>query len=384
MIYLDHNATTPLDPEVFEAMQPYFIERWGNPSSTYRFGAENKAVVETARSAVAALLNAPSARDIMFTAGATEANNAALHAALRANPGKRHVITSVVEHSAVLAPCRDLESHGDYRVTYLPVDREGMLSLADLEDALGEHSDDTAVVSLMWANNETGVLFPIPQIVGICRAHGVAFHCDAVQAVGKLPAVDVRRVPVDYLSLSAHKLHGPKGVGALYIRRGAPWTPILHGGHQEGGRRGGTENVPLIAGFGKAAERAAKHLLSYDEKVRPLRDALETSLLAAIPGTERNGHPNERLPNTTNIAFSGVDSEALLLLLDQAGICASSGSACLADSPDPSHVLTAMKSCGNIARESARFSLGVNNTMEEIAKAINSVLHVVSILNRMR
>ena len=373
MIYLDHNATTPLDPEVFEAMKPYFLERWGNPSSTYRFGSENKAALETARAAVAALLNAPGARDIMFTAGATEANNAALNAALCANPVKRHIITSVVEHSAVLAPCRDLERHSGYRVTYLPVDREGMLSLADLESALAKHADDTAVVSLMWANNETGVFFPVPQIAELCRARGVLFHCDAVQAVGKLPAVDMRRVPVDYLSLSAHKFHGPKGVGALYVRRGIPWTPLLHGGHQERGRRGGTENVPLIVGLGKAAERAAKHLPTYDKKVRPLRDALETGLLTVIPGAERNGHPEERLPNTANIMFPGMDSEALLLLLDQADICASSGSACLADSPEPSHVLVAMKPGSDVAHQSTRFSLDPKNTMEDVTSALESI-----------
>ncbi len=289
MIYLDHNATTPLDPEVFEAMRPYFLEHWGNPSSAYRFGAENKGALETARASVAALLNAPGARDIVFTAGATEANNAAIHAALRANPAKRHVITSAVEHSAVLAPCRDLERHGGYRVTYLPVDREGLLKPANLENALAEHGDDTALVSLMWANNETGVLFPVARIAEICRARGVLFHCDAVQAVGKLPAVDVRRVPVEYLSLSAHKFHGPKGVGALYVRRGAPWTPLLHGGHQERGRRGGTENVPLIVGLGKAADLAKRHLPTYKRKVRPLHNAL----LTAVSGTERNGAAEE-------------------------------------------------------------------------------------------
>ena len=246
---------------------------------------------------------------------------------------------------------------------------------------MAEHADDTAVVSLMWANNETGVLFPIPRIAELCRARGVLFHCDAVQAVGKLPAVDVRRVPVDYLSLSAHKFHGPKGVGALYVRRGAPWTPLLHGGHQERGRRGGTENVPLIAGLGKAAERAAKYLLSYDKKVRPLRDALEAGLLASIPGAERNGHPDERLPNTANIAFQGVDSEALLLLMDQAGICASSGSACLADSPDPSHVLAAMKPEDKAAYQSIRLSLDATNSGKEIQEAIIAVQRIVMALN---
>ncbi len=381
MIYLDHNATTPLDPEVFEAMRPYFLEHWGNPSSAYRFGAENKGALETARAPVAALLNAPGARDIVFTAGATEANNAAIHAALRANPARRHVITSAVEHSAVLAPCRDLERHGGYRVTYLPVDREGLLKPADLENALAEHGDDTALVSLMWANNETGVLFPVARIAELCRARGVLFHCDAVQAVGKLPAVDVRRVAVDYLSLSAHKFHGPKGVGALYMRRGAPWTPQLQGGHQERGRRGGTENVPLIVGLGKAADLARRRLPDYDRTVHPLRDALEAGILEAIPGTERYGHPTERLPNTTNLSFEGIESEALLLLLDQEGVCASSGSACLADSEEPSHVLTAMKPGGKAGRESVRLSPDWVNTFAEVYEALSTIQRAVVLLS---
>jgi cysteine desulfurase len=380
MIYLDHNATTPLDSEVFEAMRPYFLEHWGNPSSTYHFGSETKAALEMARSAVAVLLNAPSQRDLIFTAGATEANNAAIQAALRANLSKRHIITSAVEHSAVLAPCRDLESNHGYSVTYLPVNREGLLSLTDLENALEENANNTALVSLMWANNETGVLFPVHRIAEICRARGVSYHCDAVQAVGKLPTVDVRRAPVDYLSLSGHKFHGPKGVGALYIRRDAPWTPLLHGGHQERGRRGGTENVPLIVGLGKAAERAKQQVTSYGDGVSRLREKLEAGLLASVMGAERNGDPNERLPNTANFTFPGVESEALLLLLDQEGICASSGSACLADSPDPSHVLAAMKPDEESAHQSIRFSLNTTNTDKEIIATVEAVRNSCNLL----
>lgn len=382
MIYLDHNATTPLDPEVFEAMRPYFLERWGNPSSTYHFGSEIKAALETARSTVAALLKAPSQRDLIFTAGATEANNAAIQAALRSDLSKRHIITSTVEHAAILAPCQDLERHHGYSVTYLPVDREGLLSLNDLESALEENADNTALVSLMWANNETGVLFPVQRIAEICHSRGVLYHCDAVQAVGKLPAVNLRQIPIDYLSLSAHKFHGPKGIGALYVRRDAPWSPLLHGGHQERGRRGGTENVPLIVGLGKAAERATRAQPTYGEKVAKMRDTLETGLIAATLHAQRNGSLDCRLPNTTNISFLGVESEALLLLLDQEGICASSGSACLADSPDPSHVIAAMKPDGDAAHQSIRFSVGPQNTFEEINTAIQAVERNIRLLER--
>jgi len=374
LIYLDHNATTPLAPEVREAMQPYLAEEWGNPSSSYRFGARLKGVIEAARGQVAELIGA-SPREIVFTSGATEANNTALQAALRANPARRHIITSAVEHSSVLSCCRALEREGA-RVTVLPVDREGLLKLADLENAI---TDDTALVSLMWANNETGVLFPVERIAELCRARGVLFHCDAVQAVGKLP-VEVRRLPVDYLTLSGHKFHGPKGVGALFVRRGAPFTPLIHGGHQERGRRGGTENVALIVGLGMAAELARKGVADYEARVRPLRDALEQGILSSISDTELNGHPEQRLPNTCNITFRGVESEALLLLLDQAGVCASSGSACLADSDEPSHVVRAMKPESAASRQMVRFSLGLGTSPEQVQTAFCSVKEAVTAL----
>lgn len=374
MIYLDHNATTPVAPEVLEALLPYLTTDWGNPSSTYQFGSRLKTVLETAREQVADLLGA-SPREILFTSGGTEANNTALHAAVRAHPARRHIVTSAVEHSAVLEPCRALEQDG-YRVTRLPVDRDGLLSLTDLENALTE---DTAVVSLMWANNETGVLFPVQEIAELCRARGVLFHCDAVQAVGKVP-VDVRRVPVDYLTLSGHKLHAPKGVGALYVRRQAPFTPLIRGGHQEQERRGGTEPVPLIVGLGRAAERARQRLPDYATKVRPLRDALETGLLGSIPDTELNGHPTLRLPNTTNLTFRGVEAEALLILLDLEGICASAGSACLAGSAQPSHVIRAMKPDTATARQMLRFSLGPENTAQDIETTLDAVRRAVSSL----
>ncbi|MBC7367895.1 MAG: aminotransferase class V-fold PLP-dependent enzyme [Undibacterium sp.] len=376
MIYLDHNATTPLRPEVFEVMRPFLTERWGNPSSSYAFGSQLKGVIEEARGHVAALIGA-SGREVVFTGSATESNNTALYAALSADPAKRHIITSAVEHSAVLTHTIFLEKHG-YRVTRLPVDREGLLDIAALEAAL---TPDTAVVSLMWANNETGVLFPVAAIAALCQQRGVRFHCDAVQAVGKLP-INLKTLPIDYLSLSAHKLGGPKGVGALFVRKTAPFTAYLHGGHQERGRRGGTENVAGIAGLGHAAALARAELPGYATTVQPLRDRLETELLARIPHAERNGHATQRLPNTTNLTFPGIESEALLLLLDQAGICASAGSACLADSDEPSHVVRAMKPDGTASRQMVRFSLGRENTAADVTAAVCSVVAAVGRLHR--
>ncbi len=367
VIYLDHNATTPVMPAVFEAMKPYFVDRWGNPSSSYRFGSELKGAIETARGQVAELIGArPS--EVVFTGNATEANNSAIHAALKANPAKRHIVTSQVEHSSVLNYCMALEKDG-FRVTYLPVDREGLLNVTDLETAL---SDNTAVVSLMWANNETGVLFPIADIAHVCKARGVLFHCDAVQAAGKLPT-DVSQLAVDYLSLAGHKLGAPKGVGALYIHRKAPFTPYLHGGHQERGQRGGTENVALIVGFGKAAELAKANISVFEDTIRLLRDSLEEGILSAVPDTELNGHKSKRLPNTSSIAFRGVDSDALLMLLDQEGVCASSGSACLADSPDASHVITAMKPELHDERNTLRLSLGMEHTASSVAEVLRII-----------
>ena len=248
MIYLDYNATTPVLPEVLEAMMPYFTTEWGNPSSTYKFGYKIKTAIETAREQVADLIGAHP-MEVIFTSCATESNNTAIHAALKANPAKRHIITSVVEHSSVLNYCMALETEG-YRVTYLQVDREGLLKLADLENAITE---ETAVVSLMWANNETGVLFPVKEIAEICQSRGVLYHCDAVQAAGKVD-INLRSLPINYLSLTGHKFHAPKGIGTLYVRRKTPVSAFVHGGHQERNHRGGTESVPLIVGMGKAAE----------------------------------------------------------------------------------------------------------------------------------
>ena len=367
MIYLDYNATTPVLPEVLEAMMPYFTTEWGNPSSTYKFGYKIKSAIEKAREQVAALIGAYP-MEIVFTSCATESNNAAIHAALKASPGRRHIITSAVEHSSVLNYCKMLEDDG-FRVTYLPVDREGLLKLTDLESAI---SEDTAVVSLMWANNETGVLFPVKEIAEICESRGVLYHCDAVQAVGKVD-INLRDTPVNYLSLTGHKFHGPKGVGVLYVKRKTPVFPLIHGGHQERNRRGGTECVPLIVGLGKAAELARAGLPDYDKKVRPLRDCLEEGILEKVPNTELNGHPTQRLSNTTNISFYGIESEALLILLDKEGICASSGSACLADSDEPSHVIKAMKPDSGASQRMIRFSLDMSNTADEIKTALAEV-----------
>jgi cysteine desulfurase len=374
MIYLDHNATTPILPEVLEAMMPYLTTEWGNPSSAYKFGAKLKSVVETAREQVAELIGAHP-MDVIFTSCGTESNNAAIAAALKASPGKRHIVTSRVEHSSVLNYCMALEKEG-YRVTYLPVDRDGLLNLSDLESAI---TDRTAVVSLMWANNETGVLFPVERIAEICRSCRVLYHCDAVQAAGKVE-IDVRKIPADYLSLTGHKFHAPKGIGAVYVRRKSPFSPLIYGGHQERNRRGGTESVPLIVGMGKAAEEARKRLPEYEKKVRPLRDKLEEGILSSIPDTELNGHKTQRLANTANISFQGVESEALLILLDKEGVCASSGSACLADSDEPSHVIKAMKPESAASRQMVRFSAGLCNPDTEIERSVTVLQNLTKLL----
>ena len=374
MIYLDYNATTPVLPEVVEAMMPYFTTEWGNPSSTYKFGYKIKTAIETARGQVAELIGAHP-MEVIFTSCATESNNAAIHAALKANPNKRHIITSAVEHSSVLNYCMALETEG-YRVTYLPVDREGLLKIADLENAI---TDETAIVSLVWANNETGVLFPVKEIAEICQSRGVLYHCDAVQAAGKVD-ISLRKLPINYLSLTGHKFHAPKGIGVLYVKRKTPMSPLVHGGHQERNLRGGTESVPLIAGMGKAAELAHKTLPGYDKKVRPLRDALEEGILERVPNTELNGDKTHRLSNTTNISFHGIESEALLILLDKEGICASSGSACLADSDEPSHVIRAMKPDSVASRHMIRFSLDAVNTTTEVKSALAVVKRATELL----
>jgi cysteine desulfurase len=358
--YFDNNATTRVAPEVVDAMIPFLREEWGNPSSTYGFGRQAGEQVDKARARVAALINAEP-REIIFTSCGTESNNSAIHSALITQPEKRHVLTTAVEHSANLKFCELLLKRG-YTVTFLPVAPDGGLDLELLEKSI---RPDTAIVSVMWANNETGVLFPVRDIAAICRRRGVLFHTDAVQTPGKLK-IEVRELDVDFLSLSAHKLHAPKGIGLLYVKRRVKYQPYIVGGGQERGRRGGTENVASIVGFGRAAELAMASLHDENARVRALRDRLEDGILVSIPGTSRNGAKELRLPNTSNIAFDGVEAEGILMLLDQAGICASSGSACTTGSLDPSHVLTAMGCSAARARSSIRFSLGIYNTEAEV------------------
>ncbi len=373
MIYLDHNATTPIAPEVVEAMMPYFTEDWGNPSSSYRFGSKLKTVIEDARAQVAELINAKP-RELIFTSCATESNNAAIHAALKAKPEKRHIVTSAVEHSSVLNYCRAMEAEG-YQVTYLPVDREGLLNIADLENAI---IDQTAVVSLMWANNETGVLFPVEQIAKVCKARDVLYHCDAVQAAGKLE-VDVQLLQADYLSLSAHKIYGPKGTGALFVREESPYNPLLIGS-QENGRRGGTEAVPLIAGFGVAAELAKTRLHNRITPVKQIRDQLEHRILEVCPEAIVNGSLEYRLPNTTNISFQGIDSETLVHLLGKKGVMVSNGSACNSSAITPSHVILAMGVPYSAADEAIRFSLSHLTTTADIEGALEILTAVIESL----
>jgi cysteine desulfurase len=359
-VYFDNNATTCVAPEVLEAMLPFLTRNWGNPSSAYSFGHQLASQMDSARAQVAGLLNAEP-REIIFTSCGTESNNSAIQSALLTQPQKRHIVTSAVEHSATLKFCQVLQKRG-YEVTYLPVGSDGSLDLNLLEKSI---RPDTALVSLMLANNETGVVFPIAEVSALCRSKGVLCHTDAVQAAGKMN-LDVKGLGVDFLSLSAHKLYAPKGIGALYIKRHTKYQPYVIGGSQERGRRGGTENVASIVAFGRAVELA----LSHDEievmRVRALRDRLESSILASIVGSARNGPAEPRLPNTSNIAFEGVEAEGILLLLDQEAICASSGSACTTGSLDPSHVLVAMGCSAARARASIRFSLGRYNTDAEV------------------
>ncbi|MSU36338.1 MAG: cysteine desulfurase NifS [Pedosphaera sp.] len=373
--YFDNNATTRVAPEVMEVMIPFLRDLWGNPSSAYSFGAQVHGHVEKAREKVAALIKADP-REVVFTSCGTESNNAALHSALYMNPGRKHVITTRVEHSANINYGEFLQRRG-IDVTYLPVESDGLLDVHLLEKLI---RPDTAIVSVMMANNETGVLFPIAEIAALCRSKGVLFHTDAVQVPGKLH-LDVKELGVDFLSLSAHKLHAPKGIGMLYVKKRTKFQSYLIGGHQERGRRGGTENVAGIVAFGRAAELAVNSLHDENTRVRGLRDRLENFILSHIPNTVRNGNKEHRLPNTSNIAFDFVEAEAILLLLDGLGICASSGSACTTGSLDPSHVLTAMGLPPMRARGSVRFSLGIYNSDADVDYVIE---HLPRIIQKLR
>jgi cysteine desulfurase len=362
-IYLDNNATTRVAPEVIEAMMPYLLEHYGNPSSMHRFGGEAGRGLSRAREQVAEVLGARSAAEIIFTAGGSESDNLAIMGTLRSYPDKKHVVTSAVEHPAVLGLCRDLEKRHGYRVDFIGVDGDGQLDLDALREAVCE---DTAVVSIMMANNETGVVFDPAAIGAIVKEKGSVFHVDAVQAVGKLPLDLGQLDSVDMLSISGHKLHAPKGVGALYVRKGTRLRPLIVGGHQERGRRAGTENVASCVALGAACVLAEEHRADEDTRVRGLRDRLEAKVLPAVPDCRRNGLAEPRLPNTSNISFDFIEGEGILLLLDRAGIAASSGSACTSGSLEPSHVLKAMGVPFISAHGSIRFSLSRYNTEEEI------------------
>ncbi|MEQ8382279.1 MAG: cysteine desulfurase NifS [Coleofasciculus sp. A1-SPW-01] len=371
VIYLDNNATTRVDEAVLEEMLPYLSEYYGNPSSMHTFGGQLARNIEQARENVAALLGAQPT-EIIFTSCGTEGDNAAIRAALITQPDKKHIVTTAVEHPAVYTLCKRLEKEG-YRVTYLPVNGKGLIDLKELKASL---TDDTALVSVMCANNETGTIFPIERIGQIVKERGILFHVDAVQAVGKVP-LNMSESTVDFLVLSGHKLHAPKGIGVLYVRKGVRFRPLLIGGHQERGRRGGTSNVPAIIGLGKAAELAIQHVTEEVTQVKELRDRLEQGLLSQIPDCQLNGHPSMRLPNTTNIGFKYIEGEAILLSLDRFGICASSGSACTSGSLEPSHVLRAMGLPYTLLHGSIRFSLSRYTTSAEIDRVLEVMPAIV-------
>jgi len=357
--YFDNNATSRVAPEVAKEMEPFFSELYGNPSSMHFFGGGNQKYMDLARSRVASLLGA-TPEEIIFTSCGTESDSTAIWSTIQSYPEKNHFITTKVEHPAVLNLAKHMEAKG-YRVTYLPVDSAGQINLEDLKAAL---TPETALVSMMWANNETGVIFPVEEAARITHAKGALFHTDAVQAVGKI-AINLKETKIDLLSLSGHKLHAPKGIGALYVRKGIRFSPFMLGGHQEHGRRAGTENVPYIAGLGKAAELAAANLEKENTYVKGLRDRLEAGLLK-IPNSRVNGGGAPRLPNTTNISFEYIEGESILLMISEKGICASSGSACTSGSLEPSHVLMSMAVPQTYAHGSIRFSLSVYNTQEEV------------------
>jgi len=377
-IYLDNNATTRVDPAVVEAMLPYFTEQFGNPSSMHEFGNQVGHAIRKARKQVQSLLGAAYDSEIIFTSCGTESDSTAILSALRAQPERNEIITTVVEHPAVLSLCEHLEKDG-FKVHYLKVDEHGRLDLDEYRALL---SDRVAVVSVMWANNESGTLFPVLEMAEMAHAAGVMFHTDAVQAVGKIP-MDLKSSRIDMLSLSGHKLHAPKGIGVLYLRRGVRYRPLLRGGHQERGRRAGTENAPAIVALGKAAEQALEHMDYENTFVAAMRDRLEQGILAQVPHAFVNGDPDNRLPNTSNIAFEFIEGEAILLLLNKLGIAASSGSACTSGSLEPSHVMRAMNIPYTAAHGSMRFSLSRYNTKDEIERVIAAVPPIIAQLRKL-
>jgi len=377
-IYLDHAATTPLDPDALQAMLPFLHGGFGNPSSIYQRGREARRALDEARDTVAAAIGARSPREIIFTSGGAEADNLALKGAAWALRDRgRHIVTSAIEHHAVLRAARFLEKHG-FEVTYVPPDEEGIVQVDAVAGAL---RDDTILISVMHANNELGTVQPVREIAALAREREILFHTDAVQTVGQIP-VSVEEIGCDMLSLSAHKFYGPKGVGALYVRRGVHLEPLIHGGGQEQERRAGTENVAGIVGMARALENSCRTMQARAARVKELRDRLEKGLLERVPGARRNGHPHLRLPGHLNIAFEGVDGESLLLNLDMRGIEASTGSACASGSIEPSHVLLAMGQSREEALSAIRFSLGASNTLDEVDRVLDVVPPLVERLRR--
>jgi len=371
VIYLDNNSSTRVDPAVLEEMMPFLTTQYGNPSGSHRFGTKVKEATNLAHERLAALLGCEPG-EIVFTSGGTESDNTAIHSALQMSPERRHLVTTSVEHNAVLNYCEAVVRRG-CEVTVVEVNDHGHLDLGELERAI---RPDTACVSVMWANNETGVIFPLPEIADLCRSKGVFFHTDAVQAVGKMP-INLSGLPIHFLSLSGHKLHAPKGVGALYVNRKARFQPMMVGGPQEGGRRAGTDNVPSIVGLGKAAELALETIEEENTRVRALRDRFESTLLASLEDVQVNGDPAARLPNTSNLAFTGVDAQAILMKLDQEGICCSLGSSCTTGAVQPSHVLRALHFSNERARSSLRFSFGRYNTESELDRVLEILPRIV-------
>lgn len=378
VIYTDNNATTKVAGEVIDEMMPYFGELYGNPSSMHTFGDMVGKKIKQARQRVADLINADP-EEIVFTSCGTESDNAAINAAIKAFPEKKHLITSAVEHPAIKNLFSYLEKTQGYTVTFVPVDKKGRLNTDLLYESM---SENTAIISLMWANNETGVIFPIEEVVQRANERGILFHTDAVQAMGKID-IDVKKVGVDMLSFSGHKIHAPKGIGVLYVKKGFKFTPYLIGGHQEGGRRGGTENSAFIIGLGKACEIAKQNLGIMNTQVRELRDYLQSQLLEKISCTSVNGVQDDRLPNTLSIGFDAVEGESILLLLDRDGICASSGSACTSGSLDPSHVLMAMEVPFKSAHGTIRFSLSHYNTKDEMDLIVKNMVPTIEKLRAM-
>lgn len=380
-IYLDNNATTACDPAVVQAMLPFFTEQFGNASSIHSFGAQVGKALKEARGRVQTLLGAAHDSEIVFTSCGTESDSTAILSAIKAQPERRTIITTVVEHPAILTLCDQLEKEG-YVVHKLKVNKKGCVDLDEYKSLLGQFGDRVAIVSVMWANNETGTIFPVEEMAEMAHEKGIMFHTDAVQAVGKL-AIDLKTTKIDMLSLSGHKLHAPKGIGVLYVRRNTRFRPLLRGGHQERGRRAGTENSASIVGLGVACELAVAHMDAENTVVKRLRDRLERGILAKVPNAFVNGDTLYRLPNTASIAFEYVEGEGILLMLNKQGIAASSGSACTSGSLEPSHVMRAMGIPYTAAHGTIRFSLSRYNTEEEVDRVIAAVPPVIAQLRKL-